>query len=280
MAIKIISSNIIFTENSISLGQRLGISIEKDFNPQEGDLYIVFGAHDIAPVLYFKQKEMNNKFGYIIINSEQLESQFWKNKYYINLCRDNPVFHYSKYIGDDIAEKFKIIPYSFYTFEFLVYGDMDHTKIYDITFIGMKTDLRESIINDIKKYLPDKKLFFDFEYKTTTPNDLTKLLCSSDIVLNIPFYNNNALETHRINKALSCNCKVLSLHSKDEDADNFYKDYIYFTDDIIESLKNGLNETKKNYEDLMKQINSKTLMHNSHVIKIVHNKLLSKLDAK
>lgn len=280
MSVKIISSNVIFSENSIALNQRLGIPIEKDFNPQDGDLYIVFGAHDIAAILYFKQKELNNKIGYIIINSEQLESQFWRNKYYINLCRDNPVFQYSNHVANDISEKFKIVPYSFYTFEFLVYGDIEKSDVYDITFIGMKTELRESITNNIKKYFPEKKLYIDFEYKTTTPYDLTKILCSSKIILNIPFYKNNALETHRINKALSCGCKVLSLHSKDEDADNFYKDYIYFTDDIIESLKNGLDEPKKNYEELMKETNSKTLMHNSHVIKIVHNKLLAKLDVK
>lgn len=282
MSIKIISASPIFTENALCLSNRLGIPIEKDFKPEVGDLYVVYGGHDIAVTLYMTQKQMNNTIGYIIMNTEQLNSPFWRNKYYIDLCRDNPVFHYSKYVADQIASKFKINAYSFFTFEFLGFKkeELEIKEKYDILFIGAKNEKREKIINDIREKFPDKKLYVDFEYKNTTPLDLTRLLYSTDIVLNIPFYEDNALEVHRINKALSCGCKVISTYSSDEDANDYYKDYIYFRSNIITALsKDGfLDQEKKSYEDLIKDRNPKTLMHNSHVIKTIHNKLLSKLN--
>lgn len=282
MSVKIISANSIFTENALCLSNRLGVPIEKDFNPEIGDLYIVYGGHDIAPTLYIAQKKKNNQFGYIIMNTEQLNSIHWRNKYYIDLCRSNPVFQYSKHIADQISSKFKINAYSFFTFEFLGFKkeDIEIKEKYDILFIGAKTEKREKIIQDIREKFPDKKLYVDFEYKNTTPLDLTALLYSSEIVLNIPYYEDNALETHRINKAMSCGCKVISIYSSDEDANDYYKDYIYFRSNIITALsKDGfLDQPKKSYEDLIKDRNPKTLMHNSHVIKTIHNKLLSKIN--
>lgn len=282
MSIKIISASPIFTENAICFSNRLGIPIEKDFKPQIGDLYIVYAAHDIAPILWATQKQMNNQIGYIIMNTEQLNSQFWKNKYYIDLCRDNPVFHYSKYIADQISSKFKINGYSFFTFEFLGFKkeDLEIKEKYDIMFIGSKNEKREKIINDIREKFPDKKIYVDFDYKATSPVELTTLFYSTDIVLNIPYYEDNALEVHRINKALSCGCKVISMFSADEDANDYYKDYVYLKSNVVSALtKEGfLDEPKKSYEDLIKDRNPKTLMHNSHVIKTIHAKLLSKLN--
>lgn len=281
MSLKIISAHPIFTENAIMVSQRFNIQIEKEFKPQKGDLYIVFGGHDIAPTLWIAQQSMNNEIGYIIYNTEQLNSDAWRNKYYIELCRNNPVYQYSNYISNEIKDKFKINPYSFFFFEFLSF---DKTAIeikeeYDIIFIGAKNEKREQIMNSIVSAFPDKKVYIDFEYKNNTPVDLTTRLHSSKIVLNIPFYDNNALEIHRINKALSCGCKVVSLPSADTDLNDFYKDYIYFTDDIVEFLKNDyrLNEPKKTYEDLVKTLGGKFTAHNLYTAKQIHNKLLSKV---
>lgn len=281
MSIKIISAHPIFTENAMMVSQRFQIQIEKDFKPQKGDLYIVFGAHDIAPTLYMVQKSMNNEIGYIIYNTEQLNSNAWRNKYYIELCRDNPVYQYSNHLAMDIKDKFRINPYSFFFFEFLCFNraDLDISNNYDITFIGAKNDKREKLINEIMTTYPDKSYYIDFEYKNNTPLELTTRLHSSKIILNIPFYDNNALETHRINKALSCGCKVVSLHSADEDVDNFYKDYIYFTDDITLALGDDefMNQPKKTYEELVKTLGGKFTGHNIYTAKQIHSKLLSKL---
>ena len=282
MSLKIISAHPIFTENAMMVANRFQIQIEKDFKPQKGDLYIVFGAHDIAPTLYMAQKVMNNEFGYIIYNTEQINSNAWRNKYYIELCRNNPVYQYSNYLAVDIKEKFKINPYSFFFFEFLCFNreELDLSNNYDVTFIGSKNEKREKLINEIRATYPDKSYYIDFEYKNNTPLELTRTLHASKIVLNIPFYDNNALEIHRINKALSCGCKVISLPSADKDADDFYKDYIYFTDDITKALGDDefMNQPKKTYEDLVKILGSKFTPHNIYTSKQIHTKLLSKLN--
>jgi len=282
MSIKIISAHAIFTENALVMSQRLNIPLEKDFAPKPGDLYLVFGAHEIAPTLWMVQKQMNNQFGYIILNTEQIKSKAWCNKYYIDLCRDNPVFQYSTFLSNEIRDKFKINPYSFFIFEFLGFKkeDLEITEEYDITFIGAKSEKREKLIEEIKATFPDKKIYVDFEYKNNTPVDLSRILHSSKIVLNIPFYEDNALETHRINKALSCGCKVVSLFSGDDDANDFYKDYIWFTSNIVKTLKDEalLSQPKKTYEELIQIMNPKTVPHNAHTIKTIHTKLLSKVN--
>jgi len=281
MSIKIISAHPIFTENAIMMSQRFNVPIEKDFKPEKGDLYLVLGGHDIAPTLYQVQKAMNNEIGYIIYNSEQVNSNAWRNKYYIELCRDNPVFQYSNYMAQDIKDKFRINPYSFFFFEFLSFdkASVEVKDEYDICFIGAKNERREQIMSSITSTFPDKKVYTDFEYKNNTPMELTTRFFESKIVLNIPFYENNALEIHRINKALSCGCKVISFPSADEDVNDFYKDYIYFTDDIVKCLKDEayLNQPKKSYEDLVKTLGGKFTVHNIHTAKQIHNKLLSKV---
>lgn len=280
MSIKIISAHAIFTENSIMLSQRFEIPIEKDFKPQKGDLYIVFGAHDIAPTLYQIQKAMNNQIGYIILNSEQSDSQAWRNKYYINLCRDNPVFHYSNHTAQQIKERFKINPYSFFFFEFCMFDKnvVETEEKYDITFIGAKNPERERIINELVSAYPDKKFYIDFEYKNTSPMELTKVLSNSKVVLNIPFYKESVLETHRINKALSCGCKVVSALSTDQDANEFYKDYIYFTTDFVKCLGDDdfLSQERKPYVKLLEELLPKMTTHNHYVAKQIHTKILSK----
>lgn len=279
MALKIISAHTIFTENALMVSNRFNIQIEKDFNPQPGDLYIVFGGHDIAPTLYQAQQNAKNNFGYIIYNTEQINSDAWRNKYYINLCRTNPVYHYSNKIAQEVKERYGIVPYSFFFFEFLIFdkSTIEIKEEYDITFIGAKNELREKIMNNIIETYPDKKVYVDFEYKNGSPLDLTTKLMSSKIVLNIPFYKNNTLETHRINKALSCGCKVISLKTEDIDAYEFYKDYVYFTNNIVESLNdpNFLSKPKKTYEDLVKELGIKFTGHNIYVAKQIHNKILS-----
>lgn len=282
MSLKIISAHSIFTENAIMISKRFNIEIEKEFNPKKGDVYLVLGGHNIAPTLYMAQKQMNNEFGYIMYNTEQVNSDAWRNKYYIELCRNNPVYQYSNHLAMDIKDKFKINPYSFFFFEFLSFNrnELEITEQYDITFIGSKNDKREKLINEIMSTYPDKSYYIDFSYNNTTPLDLTRKLHSSNIVLNIPFYDNNILEIHRINKALSCGCKVISLHSEDKDADEFYKDYIYFTDDITKTLGDNefLNQPKKTYEDLVKTLGGKFTAHNIYTAKQIHTKLLSKLN--
>jgi len=80
MSIKIISGHAVFNENAVVLSQNFKWVLETNFDPQPNDLYIVYGAHELANHLLEVQFRKNNFYGYIVMNSEQTESQFFKNK--------------------------------------------------------------------------------------------------------------------------------------------------------------------------------------------------------
>jgi hypothetical protein len=121
-------------------------------------------------------------------------------------------------------------------------------------------------------------MFFSISIGSIASSDkLTTLYHKAKVVINIPYYEQNALETHRITKALACGCDVISLKSCDQDANAFYNDYVYFCDDIEEGLYKyfkGL-PPKKNYEELIKTLSQKIAPHFLFVIKQVHSRLLS-----
>jgi len=277
--VKIISAHPIFTENALVISQKYGIPIEKDFEPKKGDLYLVFGAHEIAPVLFMTQKEMNNEFGYIIYNTEQLSSIHWKDKYYIELCRSNVLFNYSNTLAYEISKRYKISPYSFFFFDYFIWDktSLEETEHYDIVFVGSKSDDREKIHQGLKNKFPEKKILFHYDNEYTSPQKLTTLLMNSDIVLNIPYYKNGVLETHRIHKALACDCDVISYYSGDDDMNEFYKDYVYFTNNIVKFIETKYEaKQKKKWDELSVSLSKKFYQHNVVIIKEVIEKLKNK----
>ena len=270
MSIKVISGNSVFNENTVVMSKKFGWSLEKEFNPQPKDLYIVLGAHELAHQLLEIQIRKNNSFGYIILNSEQIESQFMKNKYYISLMKKNVVFDYNTLTANYLKETFDIKVLSYFFFEFMKF-DIKKERIYDIAFIGSKNERREKILKDLQEKHPELSFYIDFDWKHKAPESMTDILHQCTTVLNIPYYENNSLETHRINKALACGCKVISHPSADEDADEFYSKYITITDDIDLSIE-GI---EPNYEDLISTLSQKFNPHLLFVIEQIHTKLLS-----
>ncbi len=105
MSIKIISCHPIFNENAVVLSKKFNWLLENEFNPEPGDLYIVYGAHEMSHQLLECQFRKNSCYGYIIMNSEQIHSQFFKNKYYIEMMKRNVVFDYNTIIADYLKKK-------------------------------------------------------------------------------------------------------------------------------------------------------------------------------
>ena len=279
--IGVISCHVIFNEMAFTMSQRFGFELVKDFNPKDGDIYILLGAHEKAVELYSKQKEMNNTIGYIIYNSEQLSSDFWKNKYYVMLCKDNVVFNYSNELAKDLEKKFKITTYSFFTWDFPTWEDIEPHEKYDIVFLGAKSDAREELHQTLLKEFPDKKIMFHYDGEYMAPNKLTSLLKNTDVLINFPYYKDNILASHRINKSISCGCKTISTYSSDDDMNTYYKDYIYFTNNIPKFLKKAYEdgfEPKKNWASFSQEMGKRLLPHNLQLIKHIEQKLLDKLE--
>ena len=267
--IKIISGHAIFNENAVVLSKKFGWSLEKEFNPQPKDLYVVFGSHEMAHHLLEIQYRLGNTFGYIVMNSEQPDSQFMKNKYYISLMKRNVVCDYNTLSANYLKETFDIKVLSYFYFEFMKFNLETKERPYDVCFIGSKNERRENIIQGLQEQHPDLKFYIDYEWSHKNSDSLTKILHECKLVLNIPYYDKNALETHRIHKALACKCKVISMPSADEDTNEFYKKYITITDSIDLSIE--CIEPK--YEDLIKELSSKFNPHLLFVINEIHKKL-------
>lgn len=290
MTIKIISGHVIFNENAVVFHKKFGWELETNFDPQPNDIYVVFGSHELAHQLLEIQFRKNNSFGYIILNSEQINSQFFKNKYYLSLMKRNIVMDYNTITAEYLKQNYDIKVLSYFFFEFMKSGvtppheggsvdegSKGRSPLYDVTFIGSKNENRDEIISKLKEDHPELNFYVDFEWKHSSSESLTQILHQSKVVLNIPYHENNPLETHRINKALACGCDVISLMSAEEDANNFYKDYAYMTDNISETLTKYFSEEvpKKSYDELIASLSQKFNPHLLFIVDQVQKKLLS-----
>ena len=245
----ILNFNQIFAENAYCLSLRLGIDIVKDFQPIDGHTYLVFGGHDKAVELYTAQGSAKIGFKYIIINTEPPQSDHLRNKFYLNIMKNNIVFDYHT-ISTHYLKSLGIRVFSEFSFEFPQVKSSSDKDI-DILFVGSKNDRREAIYKRLQERYPNKKIEFHMDWKYLDQQELTKLLHRAKVVLNIPYYESNILETHRINKALACGCQVVSLFSGHEQTDKFYADYIYFTHDLFDFFDEEPLLEKRSYAELL-----------------------------
>ena len=170
------------------------------------------------------------------MNSEQIGSVVFENKFYIQLMKNNFVFDYNHLTSNYLEETFEVKVLSYFFFDFMKLEPKE--KTIDILFIGTENENRKEIRDKLQKEFSDKKIEFIMDWSLTEPIKVKEKLSEAKYVLNIPYYTQNSLETHRINNALSCGATVVSLNSKDAKADAYYNDYIYFTDDLIKFFKN------------------------------------------
>ena len=261
----VITLDPIFNENAICFANKMGFKIINDFQPKPKELYVVFGAHVKSPELLQIQKNLNFSFGYIILNSESQKSNVISNKYYLELMRKNVVFNYSKGVAEYLKE-LDIKTYSYFFFEFMKEEPDD--REYDYLFIGSHTKFREEQIASLRQAFPLKRFYIDFEGQHKSPQSMKDILKKSNWVLNIPYYQDDQnLESHRINNALSVGCQVVSFKSGDKETDEFYDDYIYFADDFVEFFKSHEVLEKKDYQHLINGLSNKWLVHNAFIIK-------------
>ena len=267
----IINSHSIFSENAVCLSTKLNIPIIKDLEPKDGDVYVVFGAHEIANQLLDIQSRF--KIVYIVFNSEQIGSPFFYNKFYIELLKNNVLIDYNHLTSKYLKDTYNIKTYSYFFFEF--FGFDSETKVektIDIFFTGSINPKREQIKKQLLESFPNKNIVFDFDWSYKTSMELKEVLLKTKYVINIPYYENNTLETHRINSALACGCEVVSLPSKDKHANKYYEDYVWFVDDLVDWFKSEHEAHIKKYNDLVKDLSQKLLPHNLHVIEKIKNK--------
>jgi len=254
----VISFHMIFNENANILAKRLNVPYITDFIPKENDLIIVFGAHDQAINLYGLQEQV--KFKCIIIQSEQYESKIFDNKYYVELLKNNYVLDWSRYNIERFKKQMDIKVYSFYYYDFFIFENKN--RPIDFFFCGAHSPEREYKLNQFKVQNPGFTYEFDFSNNHLTFNDLNNKLAKVKYVINLPYYKNNSLETHRINKALACGCQVISIPSSDHYLNEKYKDYVHFVNDLSDFCPLLEMIPKKDYKQLMNSYGESQILHN------------------
>lgn len=231
---EIINFSKYFVENAEYLSNELGIPISFKLEPNKE--YIVFSAHDCAKDLLEFQLRYNTK--YIIYQSENIESVFFKNKYYIELLKHNKVLNYSVYTATKMMELYSISTAGYFQFNYKRINSSKKRDI-DILFFGNMTQKRYDILKEIQNRFPKLKIEVVCD---VFGDNLTQLLLRTEFVLNISAYDNAVLETHRINKAISCGCYIISNYSSDTKMNEKYREYVYFCgktlSDYIEMIKN------------------------------------------
>ena len=268
---KIISLHPIFNENAYMLSEQLETEYLNTFEPIEDEIYLIYGAHEKSYELLQMQKK--TKFKIIVMNSESYESNFFKNKYFLELMKNNIVLDYNnnkKQRNILNWENIKVLGYHWFNFTI---NEQSKNKDIDILFYGTPSQKRLNIYKTLINDFPDLNIMF---IHNCFNNDLDDFIKRSRLVLNIPYYEHNILETHRINKELSYGCDVVSLTKKDY----CYTDYIDFTDDITEYIKSYITvrrdcltlsmekpQKKMSYKDLQKKNNDNIIPQIKFIVK-------------
>jgi len=94
--------------------------------------------------------------------------------------------------------------------------------------------------------------------------------------LNVPFYKDNALETHRINRAISLGCQVVSLPSGDREMNSKYEPYIHIVPKLTDFSLLLEVEPKGTYIQLMEDFGIYQIQSNVNGIRNAEKKLNEK----
>jgi len=258
---KILVLHNIFIEPAYAFSKYINCQIYKhnNYKAEHRDILIIFGAHNAAESLLKIKNEYDMNF--IIIQSEQLNSQCFLIPFYKELLKNSLVFDWSYHNIHLLKENYDITCKYIFSWCFLKPQqvkfniDFNSNKKFDIFFAGVRTIERENTISHLKQLNPNLKWFVDLDYRLTDYVKFTSVVSRCKYVINIPAYDGSALEMHRIIKALYCGCQVLSSYNIDKNLVTNMKEYIHFgnLNELITNIDN-LEEKKnincyiKNYE--------------------------------
>lgn len=248
----------IFIETAFCLSRSLEIPIEQEFKPHKGKRYIVLGANDKSQMLIEVKRKHNCH--YLILQSEQISSKFFNLRAYLDLLKTSEVYDFSYMNQIELKRRYDINVTKKFDWYFLSPDNMPsfEERHFDIGFFGSYNNARESMKLYIQKNYPQLKILWIYNRDTdkfNDPKNLTKALANIKYIMNIPFYS-NALETHRINKALCCGCQVLTNYSQDDFLDREYEEYVHFGSlkKLVDKLAKKRLKNKPRYKQYFNNI--------------------------
>lgn len=213
-----------FTINAEMLSKQMNIPVVYNLEPNFA--YIVFSAQDACESLLDFQEKNNVK--YLIFQSENIESPFFKNPNYIRLLKENKVVQYSRYTTEKCKE-LGIESHGFFNWLYPA-QHIKGKRTIDLLFFGAMNQKRYDILHAIQNKFPKKNIVATCD---AFGKDLDELLRKTKTVINISYYDNAVLETHRINQCISYGCNVISNRSVDKDLNEEYAKLVTFCGNTI-----------------------------------------------
>jgi hypothetical protein len=211
--------------------------------------------------MYFIQAA--KKIQYLIIQTEQFPSKVFDNKYYMELIQQNPLLDWSRYNVERLKSKLDLKIYSLYFYDFITREIPEwESRPIDFFFCGASNEERKALLDTFQKENPTARIEIDLSYSFVNPIQLFDKLKQVKYVLNLPYYQEIALETHRINRALSAGCEVVSLYSKDTRLNKQYSPYVHFVHQLSDFTFLLENERKGNYRTLMEDFGNHAIESN------------------
>ena len=200
--------------------------------------YICIGAHDI----YWD----TSGYLYDVYQFEQLESWHFKNEAYIKTMRLAQRVYDFSHIGAAFLQNIGIPALQKNYIRNQISSPIN-IKVYPISFIGSINSRRNEILQNVSAKC----------YNNITESEKYNIITKSQILLNIHFYPNAALEVARIEEMLSYSAFIISERSSDALLDTEYEGLIVFTD--ITEIKNTVKYYLNNPDDITSWItNMKT----------------------
>jgi glycosyltransferase involved in cell wall biosynthesis len=215
--------------------------------------------------IYHYPKDINNKTIYIFLYFYPTIRYHQYPKYYIiwqieQLCASNQVMnvltqekvkimkgalqiyeismkHYNTMYSEQIPRnKIYYCPLPFYHSDQIMETNLVVAKDLDCVFIGSKNARRNHILSYLQQELEKRNITLHIYYGIFGDEKIN-ILKRAKYILNIHYYDNASLETHRINEALHYNCITLSEDVVDESDDstkNAYANTVLFNPIIEE----------------------------------------------
>jgi len=198
-----------------------------------------------------------------LIQTEQFVSTVFDNKFYMELIEKHSILDFSRFNVEQLKPKIDCKVFSFYFFDFMIPEIPEwESRPIDFFFCGAYSESRKKQLEEFKKDNPNTTIEFDLSYSYINPNALMEKLKQVKYVINIPFYDHNSLETHRINRALSVGCEVVSVFSEDKYLNKQYAPYVHFVKELSDFTLLLEREKKNRYIELMEDFGFKVIESN------------------
>ena len=240
MTVRVVWTSHVFDETSVGIQDvllLLGIDSYGDISTTNDNFETTYPNHQttLFVILGFHKSMEQLPDNFIAVQMEQSGSKWFSKRYVERLSRARIVWDFSisnvnmfKKMG---LENIHFIPTRVPMCPFFDFNKIKPVQDIDVLFYGAKHQRRSHIENLLKK----KGLKVVFRYYNLFGKDRDDLIHRSKVVLNIHYYMESSLETHRIEYLCSKGKCVLSEYSNDHELDNLYKGSVHFCkyDEIV-----------------------------------------------